>query len=352
MSGIESDVVIGIGEILGIITSVVTIVITYVIERKALVRWRNGLWWALLLHWIGIISIIVGLVISAGYDGTYFVLAGVIIWIFGIMYLIIIFQQICNLETIQFSKPDLSNLPDGKFGDFEISFGAECIDLAIKIAKEKENRKLRFPLILAADESWRPWNISQNFTREALKKGASVIYFTFTRPASQIYIQLAGELTGEAKRDFLKNLIIIDCFTPLALENKKDDRVNGIFYADPRNPHEMNKKYDYALSCSQSKKMCAVYDALSDFLFFTDKEIATQYLRHNMIWEEKSNVYSLYIFRLGTLEELLEQYVLWFANTVISLETEDKKPVMKIRGLLRDPQRYDKINYNLQLSKT
>lgn len=373
MIGIESATVIGIGEILGIITSVVSIVITYVIERKALVRWRMGLWWALLFLWIGIIFIIIGLVspVFSSYDGTLLVLFGVIVWIIGIMRLIILFRHICLLETIPFSKPNLSNLENCKFDKFESCFREESLDSAIKEAKKRENGELYFPVILAADESWRPWIIAQKFTKDALEKGAGVIYFTFTRPASQIKNQLGVD----NKIINSKNLIFIDCMTKLSVNNKKDEPANGIFYADPRNPHDMNEKYKNALSfllyttkpkyipekffnffpkifnykCpSQCKRMCVVYDALSDFLFFTDKEIATQYLRHNMNWEEEKNVHSLYIFRLGTLEKLLEEYILWFANTVISLETEDEKPMMKIRGLFRGPKLY-KINYDLQV---
>ena len=341
----SAEVIIGIGQILGLITSIVTIVITYVIERKALVRWRIGLFNALVILWFGIILIILSLIIPSYffYYGIKFynivALIGIFIWIIGIIYLMFIFRHICRLELIHFSKPNLS------FDEFESSFQAECIDFLIKSAAS-ENRKLSFPVILAADESWSPWNIGLKFAEDALEKGAGVIFFTFVRPASHILNQL--EIKNSA------NLIIIDCFTPLSYGNQTAEFRNGFLYADPRNPHDLNEKYEIALSYLSNKTnknmMAVVYDTLSEFLFFSDKELAIQYLRHNMYWEEKHNIHSLYIFRLGTIEKFLEEYVLWFANTVICLKTEKKKPKMWIRGLFQDP-RFEHIDYELKCNQ-
>jgi hypothetical protein len=66
------DIIIGIGQILGIITSVVTIVIVYVIERKALIGWRKYLWFALTLVWIGIILIIIDLILQFLFEYSHF----------------------------------------------------------------------------------------------------------------------------------------------------------------------------------------------------------------------------------------------------------------------------------------
>ncbi len=382
-AGLENpDIIIGIGQILGIITSVVTIVIVYVIERKALIGWRKDLYYALSLLWIGIILII--LVLSSLFTFEYsnilaiigkgFLIFGIIIfilsslftfeysnilaiigisfWIFGIIIFIRIFYQMCFLETIPFSKPD-----DILFDKLESRFRADCIDSVIEQA-EKEKKTFHFPVILAVDEGWQPWNIGLNLANDAFEKEAGVIYFTFTRPASTILYQLKcnfKKFNGEKKiiSDYIKmgeNLIIIDCFTPIAF-NKKDDLENGVLFVDPRNPHELNKKYNRALEHLHKDKdkdkdrLVVIYDSLSEFLFFSDLELATQYLRHNMVWEEKNNVNSLYIVRLNTLEKSLEEYILWFADVVIYLKTENQMPLMRIRGLFDDPRNYA-IEYN------
>lgn len=345
-AGLENpDIIIGIGQILGIITSVVTIVIVYVIERKALIGWRKNLWYALSLLWIGIILIILVLISRFPFEYSNILsIIGIVFWIFGIIIFIRIFHQMCFLETIPFSKTD-----DISFEKLESRFRADCIDSVIEQAK-KEDIDLHFPVILAADEGWRPWNIGLNFANDALEKEAGVIFFTFTRPDSTILNQLENN-SEKFKGTIGENLIIIDCFTPIALKNKKndlkDDLEKGILFADPRNPHELNKKYERALEHLHKNKneLVVIYDSLSEFLFFSDMELATQYLRHNMVWEEEHNVNSLYIVRLNTLEKSLEEYILWFANVVIYLKTENQMPLMRIRGLFKGPRNYA-IEYN------
>jgi hypothetical protein len=94
-------------------------------------------------------------------------------------------------------------------------------------------------------------------------------------------------------------------------------------------------------------RICVVYDALSDFLSFTDEQIAIQYLRHNMFLEEKHNISSMYIYRLNTLQNnFYDGYLTWFVNCVFYFENNGNKPKMRTRGLFSDPRSYD-IDYNL-----
>lgn len=364
-AGLENpDIIIGIGQILGIITSVVTIVIVYVIERKALIGWRKILWSALLLLWIGIILIILALILLFTFEYSNLLsISGIFFWILGILLFMGIFYQMCFLETIPFSKPD-----DIYFDELESRFKADCIDSAIEQAK-KEKKKFHFPVILAADEGWQPWIIGLDLANDAFEQEAGVVYFTFTRPASMIFKQLHIK-SKQNKGTIGANLIIIDCFTPIEkpvrifllyrkcikyifsafqFKNKTDDLEKCILSADPRNPDELNKKYNRALEHlhknKKIKKLVVIYDSLSEFLLFSDMELAIQYLRHNMVWEEKNNVNSLYIVRLNTLEKSLEEYILWFADVVIYFKTENQMPLMRIRGLFKGPRNYA-IEYN------
>ena len=356
-TGLENlDIIINIGQILGLITSVVTVLIIYVIERKALIGWRKSLWYALMLLWIGIIFIIIDLILRFLFEyPNLLAIIGIIFWILGIIIFIKIFHQMCSLETIPFS-----NIDDiSKFNKFEPCFRVECIDSVIEHAK-KYDIDLHFPVILAVDEGWRPWIIGLNFANDALERKAGVIFFTFTRPALKIWDQLENnslkfKRTKETITKYIEmreNLIIIDCFTPIALKSEMDDLEKGVLFADPRNPHELNKKYERALKHIHKNEngVVVIYDSLSEFLFFSDLELATQCLRHNMVLEEKKNINSLYIVRLNTLEKSLEEYILWFANVVIYFKTENKKPLMRIRGLFKDPRNYD-IDYNYKLKE-
>ena len=97
-----------------------------------------------------------------------------------------------------------------------------------------------------------------------------------------------------------KNLVIIDCYSPFA--KRAETTRSSVGYvslcADSNNPHNLNQNYERALKIL-SKKGCksirVAYDAISDFLTFTDAQLAAQYLRHNMGWEERNHVESLYL---------------------------------------------------------
>ncbi len=81
---------------------------------------------------------------------------------------------------------------------------------------------------------------------------------------------------------------------------------------------------------------------ISDFLNLSDSQLAFQYLRHNMVWEEEKKVESFYLLRRGTLSSKeTEEYFLWFSNGVLKLERtipNDSEVILKLISavLLRD----------------
>lgn len=385
-NSLSIDAIRAIVQILALVSSFTSIVVTQIFARKALTRWRKELGITQLFLWLSIVLCLVELFQPVSFSvngiviknfGTKF---GTTVWIFGLINLMKIFSKIANLETIQFNKPQLElNLS-------EEGFDIPCIDeVLVQAKKEKEITKLFYPILLAGDENCRPWEVAQKFVVHGLNNGCGVIYFTFTRPASYICDQLKNK--GLEKN--YNNLVIIDCYSPLTMKERSKKLLLTVVVADPRNPHFLNRAYEDALKLlcgyrlrdkiilksiyvmafvekfftkgdyyssrffSQRQgcnKIRVVYDALSDFLFFTDIEIASQYLRHNMVWEEKNNVESLYIFRVGTIEKHLEEYIFWFANTVINLEAKENKILMTIRGLFRKPKTYD-IDFDFNFVK-
>jgi len=84
-----------------------------------------------------------------------------------------------------------------------------------------------------ADECWKPWNIAQKFVVNSIleqENEVGVIYFTFTRPHYHIRKQLEAIILKEHHKItdaslLFNNLIIIDCFTPLSLENIKKHKI-------------------------------------------------------------------------------------------------------------------------------
>jgi hypothetical protein len=304
-----------------------------------------------------------------------------LLWLLVFCRVAIIFYNILNLELIQFSNLDIQNIK--KFVDHP--FRSECIDNAIKEAISENKNLSLYPLIIAADECWRPWNIAQRFVVNAIcdnRDETGVVYFTFTRPHTHCIKGLKNKAKNICKTNygemFFKNLYIIDCFSPLSLKSpgkrkeliikelkfiidcffpislltsswteKVVNKGKDYFYLmeDPRNPHSLNKCYETALSCLQAEgctRICVVYDALSDFLSFTDEQIAIQYLRHNMFLEEINNISSVYIYRLNTVQnKFFDEYITWFANCVLYFESKDGKPTMRTRGLFLDPRCFE-----------
>jgi len=311
VTAFNQDTIIKIGQMLSFISIFLSLAITQVFQRRAFVRWRMDLWICLAILWFSIILILVDLFLYPHpvypFNNLWTTL-GVAIWVVGIFLLMRVFWYIFHLELQGFSKPKAFSDPSKQyFKFFYPKFGANCIDKVIDDVISRNKDKILFPMILAADESWRPWVIAEGFSDNALnipEKNAGVIWFCFSRPhepglaASPVPRYLPGPCYEVGSK--VDNKITIDCFDPFC--KMKDDRERGLLFADPRNAHQMNEKYNLAIGLLKDRgceKLCVIYDALSDFLFFSDKEIAAQYLRHNMAWEATNRVCSIYIFRFA-----------------------------------------------------
>ena len=256
--------------------------------------------------------------------------------------------------------------------------------LCQRFLPQDKNKRIYFPIIIIGDEFARPWEILSRFVMSGLTYGPNkpgAIYFTFTRPAFEIFEGLKRvekqlreqnnkdgdqKIIGDRRVDW-KDLVIIDCYTQFA--KRYDDYIHSymviagyyaktktgnidceVSYADSNNPHDMNKKYESALRLLKKdgcKNVRVVYDALSDFLTFTDQQLAAQYLRHNMGWEQRNDIESLYLFRSGTIDEKLGEYFLWLANGALNIQriqSDNDNPkdylLCEFRGALREPTRF------------
>jgi hypothetical protein len=331
-----------IGQIITIFVianSLLSLSITQTMGRPAITRWRSKLWWILLILWLSVFLPLIE--ISTGFNqikvdtiviNNPLTKLAILSWFISIIWMLIITNKIFTLDLIKFNKSKLlkrevSSHRPSKQADKESSKQADSVfehneerkwglDSINHILKQ-DTKPVYFPIIINGDETSRPWELLSRFVISGLtynnyhKPGA--VFFTFTRPFPEIleglkrwYGKLVIENEKDDKHDIIgsnsidwKNLVVIDCYTQFA--KRYDDYHHGkvvnyytlfrkphyeceVSFADANNPHDMNKKYERALALLQ-KKGCrnirVVYDALSDFLTFTDQQLTSQYLKNN-----------------------------------------------------------------------
>jgi CBS domain-containing protein len=261
----------------------------------------------------------------------------IIIWIVGVAILLLTAYRIFTLDLITFNKPIIRfDMPDEKAKNWGLPSFNKILS---------ESKQIFYPIIIYADEYSRPWDILQRFIVSGLTyqpKQSGAIYFTFGRPAEDVWEQIASAFEKTRKTPQLlhgdklewNNLVIIDCYTRFVKEDVEDIQIEDkdnpeithrikVLCADINNPHMVNHAYETAidyLANKGCKSLRVVYDALSDLLVFTDLKLGTQYLRQNMNWEFGHKVESLYMFRAGVLPEETEEYFLWFFHGTLKMK--------------------------------
>jgi hypothetical protein len=322
----DPSTILGLVQVFAIADSLLSLAVTYTLDRKAMIRWRRALWITLVMIWaatgLPLVELVTGsslTLVAGGFSiANTLTKASVIVWAVGIARLLQVMYRVLTLDLIRFKKGN----PAIKHGS-PLKWGVEGIDKVL----EAPGADIYYPVVIAADEYSRPWNILQRFLVSGQVNNPSAqgcIYITFARPAGQIMDALNRTAKAHFSTEFdPSRLVIIDCFTKFARQEEKSvNKGYKLILADPNNPHILNQRYENALKFLLSMRCTSirvVYDALSDFLALTDVQLATQYLRHNMEWEELNNVESLYVLRSGTLPSELEQYFLWFANGTLRL---------------------------------
>jgi hypothetical protein len=354
-----------------IANSLFSLILPITIKRESLRSKRKNLFVSLACLWISVFLILIEIIRGEPY---YFMSTpdflnpltkvSIIPWTFGVYYLLKTTYSTLTIDNIQFQKKEFSFKHTNSK-----QWGIESINKQLL----KSKKDFHFPIIVLADETTRPWKILLRFILSGLsnsynKSIPGAIYFTFTRPASEIKEMLEDEfkrmkevdpncekiLGGNCNMD---NIIFIDCYSL----NEERELWNGklkesnLLYANSYDPHDINSKYEIALNRLHDRKcdnIRVTYDAISDFLTFTDFEIATQYLRHNMGFEQRRKIKSLYLLRSGTMEKEKEQYFLWFANGILQMKavSEHEKELIDVEftGPFREPKKF-KLNYDYEL---
>ncbi len=325
---------------LGLLDAFATFSILQVLGRRLLIRWRRRAWVALLFLWLGVVPTLLELIYPITQTWGSVTIAnlgtkvGLLFWLAGLVILLSVSYRVLAVDLIGFDKPKGEFIP-------EEEFGVPVIDKAVSKARE-QGKKLYFPILLIGERSVNPHHFAQRFLNKAIEKGGCGIYFTFTRPSATVIRQLGR--TGFDPAVHSQQLIIIDACTPLVASGRSSEQALRpsskdvmVLCADPRNPHDVNKKYERALRMALKRghsSLRVVYDSFSDFLLFSDPELIMTYLRHNMVWEETVKIESVYILWPETLDKpVKDTYLVWFANTPIWLKAEEDHVQVTISSL-------------------
>jgi len=371
-SSLDQAGVLRIITIFVIANSLFSLIFPLTFKREALFGKRYELVISLISIWISVF-----LVLAEVIRGEPYVLRtipdipnlltkiAIISWGFGIFQLLRFAYRVITLDVIRFDKINLKfthNKPT--------NWGYKIFDDMLR----NPEKDIYFPIYIIGNEDVRPWKILQRFLLSGigLKDNTGYntggIYFTFTRPAEEIVEMLEREWKKiksdsnlvDASNLSWQKIVIIDCYSLNVEKELWNDNITKdvkVYIADSRDPHQLNKNYEKALRFLKEDRKClhirVVYDAISDFLTFTDLQLASQYLRHNMGFEQRQKIESLYLFRKGTIPKDKEQYFLWFANGTLELtRTEPSNGVVNVKGDFRGPFIAPKLftmDYNYEL---
>jgi hypothetical protein len=246
-----------------------------------------------------------------------------------------------------------------------VKFGVSCIDDCLKVAREETpSRDFRYPVVIVADEQFRPWHILAQYTGTGLQEKEGVVYFAFNRPAANILDLLTNEFHGHDGKLTcpLNNLCIIDCHAHWTssggdvgeqasnlsfLRDRKQ-----LFSADPRDPIEVGARYYTALEKLQAlevPRIRVVYDSISDFLCYSDPQLAVQFLEHNMVWED-NRVAAVYLYIRGVPatgfgSQVDQRFMEWHANSKVEFAVDtDNVEWVVVTGLFGE-QRGARIDF-------
>lgn len=202
-------------------------------------------------------------------------------------------------------------------------FGVSAIDRIIGLAARSRSG-VHYPFFLCHDRDSPGLEIAKRFVRQSIKSNDAIIYVSFSRPATIPWKQLHEFC--QIPEGSSGNFYVLDCYSRAYMpEGVGGLKSKNIFFADPRNPHDVYAKYAKILSnISKSKPApsgCRViYESLSDFIRVTDPELVVHFLRRTVVLEEIQNVRSLYLYWSGVnTPNIDEEYLSWFFNVTLKL---------------------------------
>ena len=341
---------------LGITSSVISFVLTTILSRPAMVRWRRWAWYTLTALWGSVMVCLVDFVYQASIAGVNNpgVKLGILIWVLSVGSLLWLVRSIFFTS---FTRRRPASLLLGLFGQRPVTpfdsvripvFGVPFIDRAVTPQLGPDQR-IEFPILLISDRGAHGLGVAQRFAARGIAKHG-VVWLAFTRPSGIVYGQIKdavarhepGVLKGEP--GWARRLAIIDCYSSLylegadrALDAARVPRGTLVTHCNPMDPLSVKQALQEALRQLQKQghtEVRVVYDSLSDFVSVADRELVLPYLRWSIVWDEYYCVQSVYLVWPDVLEKpVTAEYLAWFGNAVLRLRGASGRYTATLEGV-------------------
>jgi hypothetical protein len=358
---------------LAFVTSFLTFILTTVLTRVVYIRLQKS---TIVVAAALIGSLFLSILELIAHVSIYgvanvFLRSAFVVWTVGLVFMIILLRNVLSVDRITFKKPrtmktfePFQNIKNDSVG----KFGLSCVDEQLQAATHYEPKQfLFFPILLVAEKYFMPWKIGARFAVAGLASSDTsegVIYFAFNQPSNIVIDQLARRFvqvmdpnidpekywnpTDETKvPQKFKYVNVIDCHSnwleknarpPHACKFTEAHKQIEVLYSDPRNPFDLSNKYKKAIQNLLDNNITSVrviYDSISDFLIYSDPQIAVQFVKHNMVWEDEVKASSLYIYipdvppsKEGNLVD--ESFLKWNSYCVAQFDHKDSKTKSKV----------------------
>jgi len=350
-TSVSNTLVPNIVSAIGLTNSVLTFVLTSVLQRRSMIQWRRLAWFSLAALWGSIILCFVDLFhpTAIAAINSFGVKAGIILWSASLFNILFLVYRILSTSTTAPPKGlSFFPFPYRKLRPFHVqnipAFGVPFLDHILRPAAVSGGR-IYFPILVLSDRNACGLTLAQRFLARGLIDGEGAVYLAFTRPAIIVATQIA-KLIKEPDSSWTSRLIIIDCYQSLYIPDAAEQigrpppgiRVES---CDPRNPVDVQKKIVKALALLQRRRIKdvrVVYDSLSDFLSIADHELVVTYLRRSIVWEETFGIKALYLVWPQLITEpLSDDYLSWFSNSTLWLHDKGNWFQASLEGVENRP---------------
>jgi hypothetical protein len=384
LGSVETANIIGIVTAIAFVTSFITYVLTTVISRRVYIRLQRRALTDVFILLFSLALSITELIEPITIFGipNFLLKSALVIWTAGLIILIWLIQDVLSVDRVKFKKPNVSALIkpfQNTDQDHKIvqSFGLKCVDDEFRAATDN-GKPLYFPILLIAQKYFRPWRMAARFAvaglafesdetgRVSVKEG--IIYFAFNQPAKIVVDQLVkrlGMVNPKAPSDYKETssgkvpkkfdqVVVIDCHSKWlekqSFQSHKKEFPEGpgqvhVLFSDPRDPYDLAKKYKRAIEIlldMNIERIRVVYDSISDFLVYSDPQLALQFIKHNMVWEDETKISSLYVYipgvpQSGENNPVDEGFLRWNSYCVVEFKHEEpRSDSMILEGLLEE----------------
>jgi len=201
------DAIMKINTIFVIANSLFSLIFPLTMKRESLFGRRHDLVWSLFAIWFSVFLVLFEIIRGQPYIihsigiPNLFTKIAIFSWGFGIFQLLRFSYRVITLDKIRLTRSETEFVHNQ-----EKNWGLKLFDNKL----QEEDKKIWYPIYILGNEEARPWEILQRFLLSGMtfspkdpKKPTGGIYFTFTRPTSEIVemlVNLEGKLKTESEK--------------------------------------------------------------------------------------------------------------------------------------------------------